>query len=402
MLYGENNISLEAAKKWTQSLSLDSVRLDDDPVIDESLRTIFLTQLDAFKELISNATSMEDWDKALHVISLGLMRVLFVSSKGAIRVGNYYECFVTPSDTRTSKKIFEGLAECYEVGDVRLFDGEKQIGSIGQKSDLIWSMFYEYFIVDHQHTLDSHEKFLTLQLWNVGEKTESEILEYINAVLFHISFELGLNFARSYPDESWKEHGCAGIYNVQVSREAFEPIPLVYLNYGLTCQDPRIAYLHCYQVLEYFFVRAQNKELLSNLANAGLGAGAAIKDSELRGILKKYSNSQREIEALKLVLAGAVNVDDLQTFILALPERVYQYTEDTSISNKILISLSANDDKIIGKMAERIYFFRCAIAHAKGDVDEFLALPDISDSLISAELPLLKNIAKKALDAWGH
>ena len=402
MLYGENNISLEAVKKWTQLLSLDSVRLDDDPVIDEKLRTVFLTQLEAFKELISNATSMEDWDNALRVISLGLMRALFVSSKGAIRIGNYYECFVTPSDTRTAKMIFEGFSESIEIGDVRLFDGETCVGSIGQKSDLIWSMFYEYFIVDHHHTLDNHERILTIQLWNVEGKSEAEISEYINTVLFHTSFELGLNFTRSYPDENWKEYGCAGIYNVQVSKEVFEPIPLAYLNYGLTCQDPRIAYLHCYQVLEYFFVRAQNKELLSNLTNAGLGMGAAIKDSELRGILKKYSNSQREIEALKLVLAEAVNMDDLKTCILALPERAYQYTEDTSISNKILINLSANDDKIIGKLAERIYFFRCAIAHAKGDVDEFLALPDISDSLISAELPLLKNIAKKALDAWGH
>ena len=61
------------------------------------------------------------------------------------------------------------------------------------------------------------------------------------------------------------------------------------------------------------------------------------------------------------------------------------------------IGLSKSDDKIIGKLVERIYSFRCSIAHAKGDIDEYIAIPMLSDEDIINELPLVKYIAFEVL-----
>lgn len=97
-----------------------------------------------------------------------------------------------------------------------------------------------------------------------------------------------------------------------------------------------------------------------------------------------------------------IDVSNLKQYISGDPALLAQYTSDTSIHNSILIDLNATDKKIINKLAERIYFFRCSIAHAKGDVDEYLAQPDISDKTIQAELPLMKTVAFKTLQVWGH
>ena len=69
---------------------------------------------------------------------------------------------------------------------------------------------------------------------------------------------------------------------------------------------------------------------------------------------------------------------------------------------KTALNLQAADDKLISSLAERIYFFRCAIAHAKGDADMYMAIPEISDTIICGELPLLKKLSFKALQVWGR
>ena len=48
-----------------------------------------------------------------------------------------------------------------------------------------------------------------------------------------------------------------------------------------------------------------------------------------------------------------------------------QCTIERTLDEKVLTNMDTRDDKMIEKLVERI-FFRCAIAHAKGDIDEYL------------------------------
>ena len=57
---------------------------------------------------------------------------------------------------------------------------------------------------------------------------------------------------------------------------------------------------------------------------------------------------------------------------------------------------------IVGRLCERIYSMRCSIAHAKGDVDEYIAVPTVSDSEISLEIELIKYAAYEALKACSE
>lgn len=44
-----------------------------------------------------------------------------------------------------------------------------------------------------------------------------------------------------------------------------------------------------------------------------------------------------------------------------------------------------------------MYGYRCSIAHAKGDVEEYIAIPSISKEKISAEIPLVKYLAYEVI-----
>lgn len=66
------------------------------------------------------------------------------------------------------------------------------------------------------------------------------------------------------------------------------------------------------------------------------------------------------------------------------------------------IDFEKDDKKIINALAERVYSYRCSIAHAKGDVEEYIAIPVLSKIKIQNELPLLKYLAFEVIDKWSE
>lgn len=168
----------------------------------------------------------------------------------------------------------------------------------------------------------------------------------------------------------------------------------LYFNNGVHSNDVRLAFLSFYQVVEYFFVRAPNYAFLDEfkLLQENLDHGL------LRIVLQKYKNSLSERESLRLVLKRAL---DISSFKLWLNSNV-DYTSIYCSGNGISIDLSKSDDKIIGKLVERIYSLRCSIAHAKGDMDEYIAIPELSHKDIEKELPLVKYIAFEVLKACSE
>ena len=219
MLYGETKITIESLKVWSSALKMEQIDCGKDhPFYD-----ILKAQLLSFQSIIKELKPGDDWRDSLGIISQLFMEYFFKTPCNAIRLGNYYECFVVPADIGTKKKLIKGYAENEEVGEVLLYEGRKRVGSIGIKSDLIWSVFYNYFIVESPfgavfHTLPNHEEFLSLQLWNVANKSEEDINTYIDSLLLRLSIEKSLNFKRSQPVELWKSKGTAAVYGVQAGK----------------------------------------------------------------------------------------------------------------------------------------------------------------------------------------
>ena len=178
---------------------------------------------------------------------------------------------------------------------------------------------------------------------------------------------------------------------MQYTPTGFEEIPMFYLSNANIVNDERFKFLSYYQVIEYFFVRAQNNFFLNELKNINLNK---VNHNELRKALRNYKNKSNEKDALNLVLEWAI--DDIQNLITWINSN-QEYIDTYCKSIEYKIDLSKSKDKIITKLTERIYGYRCSIAHAKGDVEEYTAIPSISKEKITAELPLVKYLAYEVI-----
>lgn len=396
-LYGELNVNIDALQRWVTALSVDSI--DEVEVGGQSLEMLGLSkellenQLFLFSESIRHLKYGDNWTKCLYCLSTAAYNAFFKVKNGAIRIANFYEALIKPGNSKTYKKIIKGFDEL-TIGNINVMDGGTCVASIGQKSDLIWQVFYDYFINREEpemmiHTHANHEKYMSIQLFNIENKTQEEIDHIITEILLKISIEYDMDFKLVELDANYKTEGEANNFTVQFHDVEYEYIPSLYFNNGLRSDDARLTFLSFYQVIEYYFVRAQNYAFLYEYNQLP----TTIDHSSLRNVLQKYKNSLNERESLRLVLKRALDISAFKTWIQSDAYRISIYCS----GNTLKIDLSKSDDKIIGKLVERIYSFRCSIAHAKGDIDEYIAIPMLSDKDIVNELPLVKYIAFEVL-----
>ena len=402
-MYGNRLVKHEALKRWVKTISLDNINSVDIggelfELTEESMKILGI-QIALFSKLVESMKPGDDWRSFQNVLSPLFYNAFFRVGNNAIRIANYYECMVIPSNMKTYKKIIKGV-DYQEIGSVKLYDGKRCIGEIGAKSDLMWSVFYDYFInigkwgeITHTHT--NHERYLSIQLFDIEFLSNDEICRMINEILLKVSMEHDLDFSVVEMDAIYKLEGEAKTYGIQFHSLEFEYIPALYLINALNTREARLAYLSYYQVLEYFFVRAQNYYFLNEYSALSM---PAVNHNELRKVLHKYKNILNERESLKLVLTRSLDISKFKSWILQDKNRVNKYCN----SQKNSIDITKSDEKIVGRLGERIYSMRCSIAHAKGDVDEYIAVPTVSDSEISLEIELIKYAAYEALKACSE
>lgn len=396
-IYGDSHINIGELKRWIENFDMSNAYPHSLSKYTNN-KTLEL-QFESFKELILSLKDTDDWRVYYGVLSPAAMKSLFQVTENAIRIANYYECFVIPVDAETKKKIIKGF-DYSSIGAINIYDGVTPIACIGQKSDVIWSVFYDYFIHEDEygsvdHVYGRHEEVLSLQLINVTGLDIVDIEQRVKEILLKCSLELNLHFKIEYIDRKLSEVGVDDIYQLDVPNNEYEPEPAMYFSNAIGSTDTRVRYLSYYQVLEYFFVRNQNINFLEKLDAGTIRDNGKIKHRELRSILKQYNKTLKESESLKLVLARSIDIDKLKIWIKSSTDREVLYC--TKNGETPILDLSASDEKIISKLADRIYYYRCAIAHAKGDIDEYIALPYQSDKTINSELPLIRYVASLAL-----
>lgn len=401
-IYGDDNVKLPELKAWASQIDNDRVlyRLSNiepwgkvaNPFLSKSL-------LEGFKKMISDLKDGDNWHECIHILNQALMPAIFLVSDNAIRVANYYECLVTYADVVTKKKLIKGF-KYKDIGEVNIYNGKDSIGSIGYKSDLIWKCLYGTFIhigvdLGVEHTLDDHEEILGLQLYNTFGKTDEDINALVDEILFKCSVEYGLNFKRAHLDSHITEEGILGHYELHTTLGQYESTPLMYYNSASTAEDARIKYLSYYQVVEYYYNRAQNHYLIDAIKSGHYIDTTNVNHKALKKTLKDYVATTSERESLILVLKKSINITDLKDWIQDCVEYNNQYC--LGGNSNLDIDFEKPENKIYRKIMERIYSYRCSIAHAKGDNDEFIALPEASNAEIEKELPLIKYVAEQVI-----
>lgn len=398
-LYGHTHINTDSLKRWVNSLNIDKIsKIDvggDTLAVQDETKKILEIQLQMFNRLINSMKEGDDWRRFQGVISRAFYNAFVRLDNSSIRMGDFYECLIEPSNLKTYKKIIKGF-DYLDIGEIHINDSAgKTVASIGEKSDLIWAVFYEYFINENEdgsidHVYENHEKYLSIQMFNCEQFTLEELKARVTEILLHISMFFDMDFKVFEVDSLIKSEGEAAILRVEYTPMGFEKIPMFYLSNANTTNDERLKYLSYYQVIEYFFVRAQNYYFLDEFRNIDVNN---VNHNELRKVLGNYKKVLNEREALRLVLKRAINVTNLKTWINSRQE----YFETYCNSLDFKIDISKDDKKIISSVVERVYGYRCSIAHAKGDVEEYIAIPLVSKEIIVAEIPLIRYLAVEVI-----
>ncbi len=395
--YGEINVKIDALKNWVNQLSADNINwehdIDNKDVLLQLTKKIVEDQILLFRSLVNGLEPSADWRTCLGCLSSMAYNTFFKVKNGSIRIANYYECLLKPANSKTHKRIIQGY-DYLTIGEVNFYDETELIGTLGQKSDFIWSVFYDFFVSPDEsgainYTYENHEKYLSLQLYNIENKSQEEIDHIVTEMLLRCSIEHGLDFEIVELDETYRMEGEAIKYSCQFRDVEYEYIPSLYFNNALRMNDVRLSFLSFYQVIEFFFVRTQNYAFLSEYSQMP----ATIDHNMLRNVLNKYKNSLSERESLKLVLKRGLDISAFRNWVLSSAEYTSLYCSNASWG----LDFSKTDEKIISKLVERIYTFRCAIAHAKGNIDEYIAVPILNNNDIASALPMIKYIAYEIL-----
>ena len=398
-LYGHTYININSLKRWVNSLSVDEIQSVDvggyNLEIKDETKEMLELQLQGFSECINRMHEGDDWRKYEGIISHAFYNAFIRLDNSSIRMGDFYECLIEPSNLKTYKKIIKGF-DYLDIGAIHMKDSAgNAVASIGEKSDLIWEGFYGYFVNENgdgsiDHAYSNHEKYLSIQLFNVEALSQEEIVARVNEILLHVSMVYDMDFKVFEVDSLIKCEGETPILRVEYTPTGFEEVPMFYLSNANNTNDERFKFLSYYQVIEYFFVRAQNYYFLEELKSIDMNN---VNHNELRKILANYKKVTNERETLKLVLKRAIDIPKFKTWINSNSEHFDIYCR----SQGYKIDLSKEDKKIISNIVERVYGYRCSIAHAKGDVEEYIAIPNISRKIIAAEIPLVKYLAYEVI-----
>lgn len=403
-LYGHTHVNVDSLKRWVNSQSVDDiVKVDVGGYIVEiknETRKLLEFQLQGFSKVINAMKEGDDWRNYEGILSPVFYNAFIRLDNSSIRIGDFYECMIEPSNLKTYKKIIKGF-KYIDVGAIHMNDANgNPVASIGEKSDLIWQVFFNYFVninengsVDHVYL--EHDRYLSIQIFNVEKLTVEELKSRVNEILVYISMTYDMDFKIFEVDSIIKGEGDNPILEIEYTPTGFEEIPMFYLANANYADDERFRFLSYYQVIEYFFVRAQNYYFLDEFKSIDV---SNVNHNELRKVLGNYKKVSNERETLRLVLKRAINISNLKMWINSKQEYIDLYCN----SSDYKIDLSKDDKKIISCLVERIYGYRCSIAHAKGDVEEYIAIPLLSKEKIAAEIPLVKYLAFEVIKACSE
>lgn len=214
MIDGQKMVKIRELKQWSATLTLDNIlrtkSVNGDLLNENSIKLLSL-QLQGFKQIVDNLRPGDNWTECREILSPLFYQVFFKHSENSIKIANYFECLIKVCDISTYKKLFKGY-DYKKIGEVLLYDYRRKIGSIGVKSDLLWSVLYDNFIIEDKngeviHLLKDSDEYLSIQIWNIHNEDNDYIKHYISNILAKCSLELGLNFKVVSIPEKVKDEG---------------------------------------------------------------------------------------------------------------------------------------------------------------------------------------------------
>lgn len=253
----------------------------------------------------------------------------------------------------------------------------------------------------------------TLQIKSESGKKKSEYEQLVYAFLFNLGYNLDYTIQPlRFMDEFTQPYRLGRLRRVNFTD--VEPPKRVYLNElilhyqkGISSESIDHQFLSFYHVLEHFFEKIYNDDILNSVKSELTKPSFSYKRTKdlnsLIGLIQtrlKYRNDEFQInepEALELTLKKFVkDLPYLASELKTISPTLIDYFKSTEVpfskGNKVNFD-SNNNVEIYSNLAKRIYLTRNSIVHSK-DTDKSKYTPFRDDKDLLTEIYLLRLIAE--------
>ena len=260
---------------------------------------------------------------------------------------------------------------------------------------------------------NTFRSIVTIKIKCAVSKSEKQFEQLFDAFRFQV--------ANNYNDvimpiDDFKELcigiGIVGRRMVNSSNEFTAP-KRIYINeltnqyyMGLSSKLPFVEFICYYHVMEYFFEKVYNDDMIRSLQDKISSPRFSIKrEQDIKDVIKfitkkVHDKNERydinELEALELVLKKYIDIVDVQT---ALPNTAIDYyrTFEVPFSKGDMVDFNdMTNPKLYKKLAARIYKTRNSIIHSKSG-EKAVYSPFTDDEALAKEIPLLRYIAEEII-----
>lgn len=252
---------------------------------------------------------------------------------------------------------------------------------------------------------------ITLRIHSISTRTKNQfeqlfdsfrfqMTNYTNNVIMPIdSFKdlAPMPFGRRAPNSINDFTAPKRIYNEELTNQYYM---------GISSKLPFVEFISYYHVMEYFFEKVYNDDLIKNLQDRISSPRFSVKrEKDIKEIVKFVNKKVRdknehydinEQEALELVLRKYIDIVELLN-MLTPPLIDYYKSTEVPFSKGDIIDFNDNLNPILfKKMAARIYKTRNSIIHSKSG-DKAVYSPFKDDKSLEKEIPLLRYIAEEII-----
>ncbi|MFA5557703.1 MAG: hypothetical protein WCY06_10355 [Flavobacteriaceae bacterium] len=256
-------------------------------------------------------------------------------------------------------------------------------------------------------------RFQTLQITSSTEKTLKDFESNASSFLFTLGYNTDLSFLPTNITEDFTRAVRIGrirrarIEDIEAPKRKYQQDLILFYQKAISSESADLQFLSFYHIIEHFFEKIYNEELLKTVQDTLTAPSFSYKRSkDLNALVKivqdklRYKNEEFQInepEALRLVLDKFIpDFDEIKSEIGTYDSELLGYyaQNEVSFSKGNRVNFEEERQAILKNLRERIYKTRNSIVHSK-ETDKSKYLPFKHDKELSREIILMRIIAEK-------
>ena len=256
--------------------------------------------------------------------------------------------------------------------------------------------------------------FKTLKI-NSNEKMKLKTYENLaTSFLFTLSYNLDMSIIELKSLDEFlmpqRDYGRERnpLDKINPPHRRYIPDLVYYYQMALASETVSLKFLSFYHIIEYFFEKVYNDDLLFTVKEKLTAPDFSYKkDKEITKLIKIIQNKTKirsdtltfdEKEALKLVLEKYVSLDQLKDNLKDYDSKLIDYykTKEVSFSHGNKIDFNSSEENTYKNISSRVYQTRNSIVHSKeGDKPKYI--PYQHEKQLLHEIPLIKIISEEII-----